>query len=181
MKIQSDASYPMRPSKLLASCILLALAGATVAYSQNTVLYEGARLIIGDASAPIESGAFLVQNGHITAIGPKGSVKAPSGAAHVDLTGKTIMPAMNNAHIHAGYEGYVCELERREPLGGEHAGSHGAGSILWCRRSSDGGGPTRRLRDQVPAGSDGRKISARRPIFLCGRRRAPPGGDRIHS
>lgn len=72
-----------------------------------TVLYEGARLILGDTGTPIESGAFVVQNGRITAIGPKGSVRAPSGAVRVDLAGKTVMPAMNNVHIHIGYEGYV--------------------------------------------------------------------------
>src|SRR5262249_29691242 len=82
--------------------------GSTPGHSQsNAVLYEGARLIIGDASPSIESGAFLVQNGRISAVGPKGSVKPPSGATRVDLTGKTVMPAMNNVHIHIGYEGYV--------------------------------------------------------------------------
>ncbi|PWU12157.1 MAG: hypothetical protein C5B51_01135 [Terriglobia bacterium] len=94
--------------RLSAACILLASAGAMTAFSQsNTVLYEGARLVIGDASAPIENGAFVAQNGHITAIGRKGSVKAPGGASRVDLTGKTVMPALNNIHLHAGYEGFV--------------------------------------------------------------------------
>jgi imidazolonepropionase-like amidohydrolase len=78
------------------------------AYSQpNAVLYEGERLIIGDQSPAIESGALLIQNGRITAVGQKGSVKAPSGAARIDLTGKTVMPTLNNVHIHIGYEGYT--------------------------------------------------------------------------
>lgn len=95
----------MRTRFTVASCILFA---ALTAYSQsNPVLYEGARLITGDTGAPIENGAFLVQNGHLTAIGAKGSVKAPAGVTRVDLTGKTVMPAMNNVHIHIGYEGYV--------------------------------------------------------------------------
>ncbi len=86
---------------------MLALCFAPLAaYSQSTI-YEGARLIVGDSSAPIEDGAFVVQNGRITAIGKRGSVKAPSGATHVDLSGKTVMPAMNNVHVHIGYEGYV--------------------------------------------------------------------------
>jgi imidazolonepropionase-like amidohydrolase len=73
-------------------------------------------LIIGDGTAPIENGAFVVQNGHITAIGKKGSVKAPAGVAHVNLTGKTVMPAMNNAHAHFGYEGYVSwSVENHSP------------------------------------------------------------------
>jgi imidazolonepropionase-like amidohydrolase len=90
------------------SCVALALLGSITGYSQtNGVIYEGARLIVGDASAPIENGAFVVRNGHIVAIGPKGSLKAPAGTAHVDLTGKTVMPAMNNIHVHIGYEGFV--------------------------------------------------------------------------
>jgi imidazolonepropionase-like amidohydrolase len=103
--------------KMLACWFAAASLGSITAYSQaNAVLYEGARLIIGDASAPIESGAFITQNGHITAIGPKGSVKAPSGAARVDLTGKTVMPTMNNVHIHIGYEGYVSwSVENHTP------------------------------------------------------------------
>ena len=95
----------MRRLNLLTSCLVVA---SGTAYSQpNAVLYEGARLIIGDESAAIESGAFLVQNGRFAAVGQKGSVRAPSGATRIDLTGKTVMPTMNNAHIHIGYEGYT--------------------------------------------------------------------------
>jgi imidazolonepropionase-like amidohydrolase len=70
-------------------------------------VYEGARLILGDARPPIESGAIVVQGGRITAVGANGTVAVPSGAIHVDLTGKTVMPAMINAHVHIGYEGYT--------------------------------------------------------------------------
>ena len=73
----------------------------------NPVVFEGARLIIGDGSAPIDNGAFVVQDGHITAIGRKSELKAPAGAVHVDLTGKTVMPTLINVHVHIGYEGYT--------------------------------------------------------------------------
>jgi imidazolonepropionase-like amidohydrolase len=72
----------------------------------SPVIYEGARLLIGDGTA-VESGAFVVQNGRITAVGPAGRVSAPSGATRVDLAGKTVMPAMVNVHVHIGYEGYT--------------------------------------------------------------------------
>jgi imidazolonepropionase-like amidohydrolase len=103
--------------KLFAGSLVFAAAGSIAAYSQpNGVIYEGARLIIGDSSAPIENGAFVVRDGRITAIGTKGSIKTPSGTAHVDLTGKTVMPAMNNAHVHMGYEGYVSwSVENHTP------------------------------------------------------------------
>jgi imidazolonepropionase-like amidohydrolase len=97
----------------VAACCLVAGSASVATYSQSptlrspSVLYEGARLIIGDGSAAIESGAFVVQNGRITALGRKGAVAAASGAARVDLTGKTVMPAMVNAHAHFGYERFT--------------------------------------------------------------------------
>jgi imidazolonepropionase-like amidohydrolase len=106
-------------SQMLASCIVGLSFGSITGYSQTNdpgVIYEGARLIIGDASAPIESGVFVVRNGHVTAIGRKGSVKAPAGATSVDLSGKTVMPAMNNVHVHLGNEGYVSwSVENHSP------------------------------------------------------------------
>jgi imidazolonepropionase-like amidohydrolase len=69
----------------------------------GTTLFEGARLIVGDGSPPIESSAFIVENGRFTRIGRKGSVPAPTGAQRIDLTGKTVMPALVDAHVHLGY------------------------------------------------------------------------------
>jgi imidazolonepropionase-like amidohydrolase len=93
----------------LLTCGLIVGLVATIAVRSQSrpggaALYEGARLIVGDSSAPIENGAFAVQNGKITAIGRKGQVKAPSGATRVDLTGKTVIPALVNIHAHLGWE-----------------------------------------------------------------------------
>src|SRR4051794_26672596 len=92
---------------------MIPLVAAPVAFAASQprdaappVVYQGARLLIGDGTT-IESGAFVVQNGRITAVGPAGRVQAPTGATRVDLTGKTVMPAMVNAHVHIGYEGYT--------------------------------------------------------------------------
>ena len=52
----------------------------------------------------------LVDGGHITQIGRKGEVTGPAGAAHVDLTGKTVMPAIIGAHGHVGYQKGVTFL-----------------------------------------------------------------------
>jgi imidazolonepropionase-like amidohydrolase len=68
----------------------------------GAVLFEGARLIT-IASAPIENGAFVVDGGRITAVGVRGTVTAPAGATTVDLTGKTVIPALVDAHSHLGY------------------------------------------------------------------------------
>ena len=72
--------------------------------SNPVVLYEGARLIAGDGSQPIASAAMLVENGIITRVGAKGSVNVPGAPLRVDLTGKTIMPTLINAHGHPGFQ-----------------------------------------------------------------------------
>jgi imidazolonepropionase-like amidohydrolase len=92
---------------LMLACALGAAAVAQSTARSRPVVYEGARLIIGDATAPIEAGAFVVEDGRITAVGRRGELVPPPRASHVDLTGKTVIPAMVNVHVHIGYEGYT--------------------------------------------------------------------------
>jgi len=66
----------------------------------SVTVFEGARLIAGDGSAPITDAAFVVENGRFTQVGRNGQTKIPAGATRVDLTGKTVMPAMIDAHKH---------------------------------------------------------------------------------
>ncbi len=68
--------------------------GATV------TVFEGARLIVGDGSASIEDAVFVVESGHFTHAGQRSDVEIPGGATRVDLSGKTVMPTIVNAHIH---------------------------------------------------------------------------------
>ena len=93
----------------------------------SVTIYEGARLITGDGTAAIDNAAFVVDNNRFTVVGRKGDVQAPAGATHVDLTGKTVMPAIVDAHGHLGFldmvtgtmskanftrENYIDHLER---------------------------------------------------------------------
>ena len=73
------------------------------AATQPATLFEGARVIVGDASAPIEDSAFLVERSRITRVGRAGEIEPPSGTVRVDLTGKTVMPAMVDLHSHLGF------------------------------------------------------------------------------
>src|SRR5499426_2098788 len=66
--------------------------------------FEGARLITGDGSPPIENSVFIVDNNHFAAVGRRGEVPIPAGAARVDLTGKTVMPTMVDLHGHIGFQ-----------------------------------------------------------------------------
>jgi imidazolonepropionase-like amidohydrolase len=109
---------------LVLSLIVLPLPSAA---QQGATLYEGARLIAGDDSAPIENSAFLVVGNRIAQVGRKGGIAAPAGAARVDLSGKTVIPGIVDAHGHPGFldmvtgamskenftrENYIDHLER---------------------------------------------------------------------
>src|SRR5258708_7749440 len=87
-----NAVYP-----LLVAGLVWAAGGSFAVRSQapgtNAVtVFEGARLITGDGSAPIENSAFTVENNVFTRVGRRGELPVPAGAVHVDLTGKTVMP-----------------------------------------------------------------------------------------
>ena len=71
---------------------------------EQPVLYENARLIPGDGGAPIERAAMLVEQGAITQVGPVGAVHVPASVRRVDLSGKTIMPALIGTHGHPGFQ-----------------------------------------------------------------------------
>lgn len=78
-------------------------ASANQARPAGAVLFEGARLIAGDGRAPIESSALLVEGTRFTKIGRKGEIRLPVGATRVDLTGKTVIPALIDIHNHLGW------------------------------------------------------------------------------
>ncbi len=82
-----------------------ATAGAIQAPSPSpgVVLFEGARLIAGSGDAPIENAALVVDGTRVSRVGRRGQVEIPPGAIRVDLTGKTVIPALVDAHSHIGY------------------------------------------------------------------------------
>ena len=69
-------------------------------------LFTGGRLIVGDGRV-IEEAAFLVRDDLIVRVGSAGEVTAPAEARVVDLTGRTVMPALVNTHAHLGWEQYA--------------------------------------------------------------------------
>ncbi len=98
-----------RPVMLVTSLCSIALILATGCSTPETVeapqatavtVFEGARLIVGDGSEPIEDTAFIVENDRFTAVGRRGQLDVPAGATRVDLTGKTVMPAIIDTHKH---------------------------------------------------------------------------------
>jgi imidazolonepropionase-like amidohydrolase len=82
----------------------IAQGGQAPVPSNAPVLYENARLIAGDGSAAIERSAMLVDKGVIARVGPVGSIAVSPSMRRVDLSGKTIIPALIGTHGHPGFQ-----------------------------------------------------------------------------
>ena len=112
---------------VLCSFLLLFIVAVQQSTSQSsggTILFEGARLISGDSSAPIENSAFLIENNRISKVGRKGQVQAPAGATRIDLTGKTVMPGIVDAHSHPGYTNIRANRTEKETYTRENLVDH---------------------------------------------------------
>ena len=72
--------------------------------ASSAAVFEGARLIVGDGSPPIENGGFVVEGGLFVQVGSTADLEAPGGAIRVDLNGKTVMPAVIDTHTHLNQE-----------------------------------------------------------------------------
>ena len=88
----------------------------------KATLFEGARLITGDGSAPIEDSAFLIENDAITRVGKKGeiafSLPVPACRSHR----QDVMPASStrtatSVHRREAQHHGCGELHAREPGG----------------------------------------------------------------
>src|SRR5437763_1971515 len=65
----------MRPLNVLIGLIIIAatsLDPSAQGPGGGLVLFEGARLIVGDGTPPVENAAFIVENGQFTRVGRKG-------------------------------------------------------------------------------------------------------------
>ncbi len=71
----------------------------------NALLLQDARLIVGDGSV-VERGSILITGGLIAAVGEVAADALPENTRIIKLQGKTVMPALIDAHAHLGYEGH---------------------------------------------------------------------------
>lgn len=96
----------MKRYPLLLIAGLLALWGYVVsaqtkppADGKVTVL-KGARVIDGTGKPPLENATLIIRGGKIETLGAAPAI--PEGAEVIDVTGRTIMPALIAAHCHLG-------------------------------------------------------------------------------
>lgn len=66
----------------------------------GTVALIGARVIDGTGAAPIANAALVIADGQVVSVGQAATAKIPAAATRIDVTGKTIIPGLINAHGH---------------------------------------------------------------------------------
>lgn len=73
---------------------------ATADKPEGRMALTGARIITMNGDQVIENGVIVVNGNRIEAIGPAASTPVPAGVPVMDMTGKTIMPGLIDAHWH---------------------------------------------------------------------------------
>ena len=157
----------------LAALLLLALpvascdpdGGSTDDVAPGTTVFEGARVITGGGRV-IESGVVVVEGDRFVAVGASGEVDSPDGATRVDVAGRTVMPAIVNAHFHLDPEAE----ERARQL--RHLAHYGVGAVVSL--GHDTGDAAFAMR-AAPGPAEARSMSAGRGITAPepGRSEAP--------
>ena len=87
---------------LVLVCVLGACGGPPPESEQGLYAFVGARVIDGTGNPAIEDAVLVVREGKIEAVGPRSALPPPPTANQIDVTGKTIMPGMIDAHSHVG-------------------------------------------------------------------------------
>jgi imidazolonepropionase-like amidohydrolase len=103
---------------VVVGCVLTVAAPAQTPAAGVTV-FEGARVIVGDGRPPLENASFVVDGARFVQVGRTAEVRVPSGAARVNLAGKTVMPAIVDTHTHLSQtrEALLNDLRRRAYFG----------------------------------------------------------------
>ena len=104
--------------------LLLTAAAAAIAFTVTraqgpaATVFEGARVIVGDGRV-IENATVVMQGDRLMQVGPAATVKPPAGATRISLNGKTVMPAIVDAHVHTSTTApeLVADLQQRARFG----------------------------------------------------------------
>ncbi|GJM12607.1 MAG: organophopsphate acid anhydrase [Pseudohongiella sp.] len=90
--------------------VLLVLSIPLQSYGQQSepeyTLLDDANVIVGDGSV-FSSASVLIAGSRIVSLGLRSDMEIPADVKVIDLSGRTVMPALIDSHAHLGYEGHA--------------------------------------------------------------------------
>jgi imidazolonepropionase-like amidohydrolase len=84
----------------LAAVSFLQTSNAADSVHKGSLALVGGTVYVDPSSEPIKKGLVLIQDGVITAVGRKGSIKIPKGIEVIDCTDQVITAGFWNSHTH---------------------------------------------------------------------------------
>ena len=94
--------------------VLIVMAGLSSPRAQenlvgaNRLVIQGATLISGTGSPPLQNAVVVIEGNRITTVGPAGQVSVPRGAEVIQAEGKFIIPGLSDMHVH--WQSWMPEL-----------------------------------------------------------------------
>ncbi len=70
--------------------------------SCGPIAFTGGRLIDGGGGKTVANATILIEGDRIQTVAPAADIMLPESARRYDITGKTIMPGLIDAHVHVG-------------------------------------------------------------------------------
>ena len=101
----------MMRNKLTCLLVVLGLVAINTGAEENIrpqqpLAFVGAMLLDGYEAEPIHHSAIIIEGNRIIAVGPKDEIEIPANAVVIDISGKTIMPGLIDAHVHVDLIGH---------------------------------------------------------------------------
>ena len=108
--VATDSLFSNAPADEDAPAFTPPTSGLSLAMTRQAARHQGSVALVGGRiltmaenganGGVIEDGVILIEGDRIAAIGPRGQVPVPSGVRQVDVSGRTIMPGLVDAHAH---------------------------------------------------------------------------------
>ena len=153
---------------------------AAQAPANTATALHGARIVDGTGAPPVENGTILIRDGRIVAAGPAASVQVPAGTTRVDVTGKTVIPGLVNAHGHAQASGGGDTRENLQQRLRTYA-AYGVTTVVSLGQGNDTADVVRLRDEQAKGAIDRARVYTSGPSFrgLRSAAEARDGVDRL--